>query len=131
MPDGPVRTDSAARAEFREALAPCLHAMHADMHAAVTAEAGDVDARFAAAMIPHHRGAVDMARQLLVYGRDPELRTFALSVIAEQQAEVEMLRAWVARHRTAAPPYADAARPSTTDVKHVRLTYPSHRRSAP
>jgi YVTN family beta-propeller protein len=68
------------------------------MHAALAAPSGGADARFAAAMIPHHQGAIDMARQLLLYGRDPELRAFALGVIAEQQAEIEMLRSWAARN---------------------------------
>ncbi|MBD0319342.1 MAG: DUF305 domain-containing protein [Gemmatimonadetes bacterium] len=77
-----------------------MMAMHHTMGAAL--ETGDADARFAAAMIPHHQGAVDMARQILLYGDDPQLRSFARGVIVEQQAEIDMLRAWAAR-RAAGP----------------------------
>ena len=86
-------------AAFAAALNPCLAAMHEGMTSAFDAASGEPDELFADAMIPHHQGAIDMARQVLVYGRDPELRAFALSVIAEQGAEIEMLRAWSARHR--------------------------------
>jgi YVTN family beta-propeller protein len=73
-----------------------MDGMHGAMHAALAATSGGEDDRFANAMIAHHQGAVDMARQLLLYGRDHALRSFALSVIAEQQAEIEMLRSWSA-----------------------------------
>jgi YVTN family beta-propeller protein len=94
--------DLARRAGFVAAVDACMATMHHEMHAAFAAPSGGTDALFASAMIPHHQGAVDMARQLLLYGRDRELRSFALSVIAEQQAEIEMLRIWVARHPMAA-----------------------------
>ncbi len=69
--------------------------MHRDMDIAFT---GDADRDFAAGMIPHHQGAIDMARTVLQYGKDPELRTLAQAIVAAQEAEIAQLRAWLARN---------------------------------
>lgn len=61
----------------------------------------DIDASFAAMMAPHHQGAVDMARLQLLYGKDPELRRLAQSIIAEQQVEIQQMQAWLRKHRPA------------------------------
>ncbi|WP_210116369.1 DUF305 domain-containing protein [Hymenobacter fodinae] len=58
----------------------------------------DLDASFAAMMVPHHQGAVDMARLQLLYGQDPELRRLAQSIIAEQQIEIQQMQAWLRQH---------------------------------
>jgi len=49
-------------------------------------------------MIPHHQGAVDMAKAVLLYTKDPEVRNLALGIIAEQQVEIQRMQAWLARH---------------------------------
>jgi uncharacterized protein (DUF305 family) len=61
----------------------------------------DLDASFAAMMVPHHQGAVDMARLQLLYGKDPELRRLAQSIIAEQQIEIQQMTAWLRKHQAA------------------------------
>jgi uncharacterized protein (DUF305 family) len=61
----------------------------------------DLDASFAAMMVPHHQGAVDMARLQLLYGKDPELRRLAQSIIAEQQIEMQQMTAWLRKHQAA------------------------------
>jgi uncharacterized protein (DUF305 family) len=53
---------------------------------------------FVAMMIPHHQGAIDMAKALLVYSSDPELRNLAQGVITEQQNEIRVMQAWLQRH---------------------------------
>ncbi|MFB9968901.1 DUF305 domain-containing protein [Pseudoroseomonas cervicalis] len=70
--------------------------MHRDMAVPLT---GDTDRDFAAAMIPHHQGAIDMARIQLRHGRDPAMRRMAEEIIAAQEKEIAELRAFLARPR--------------------------------
>ncbi|WP_244442517.1 DUF305 domain-containing protein [Azospirillum lipoferum] len=53
---------------------------------------GDVDADFAAMMIPHHQGAIDMALAQLRYGKNEQLRRIAQEIIVEQQQEIAAMR---------------------------------------
>jgi uncharacterized protein (DUF305 family) len=53
---------------------------------------GDPDRDFLTMMIPHHQGAVEMARLLLVHGRDPLTRRLAEEIIASQQAEIASMQ---------------------------------------
>jgi Domain of unknown function (DUF305) len=53
---------------------------------------GDVDQDFAAGMIPHHQGAIDMAQAELRYGRNEQLRRIAQEIIVEQQQEIVAMR---------------------------------------
>ncbi|HEV2552767.1 MAG TPA: DUF305 domain-containing protein [Bosea sp. (in: a-proteobacteria)] len=80
--------DSAATAAFKAANAK----MHKDMDIAFT---GDVDADFVRGMIPHHQGAIDMARVILAHGKDPALKKLAIGIIAEQEKEIAMMRDWL------------------------------------
>ena len=61
--------------------------MMKEMHA--PGYSGNVDADFLAMMIPHHAGAVDMARLVLQHGRDPATRRLAEEIIAGQTIEIE------------------------------------------
>jgi uncharacterized protein (DUF305 family) len=70
--------------------------MHAEMGAQYTDNA-DVD--FIAGMIPHHQGAVDMARIVLEHGSDPEVKVFAQGVIDAQEAEIAWMTDWLARNK--------------------------------
>jgi Domain of unknown function (DUF305) len=49
---------------------------------------GDVDTDFAAMMIPHHQGAIDMALAELRYGKNEQLRRIAQEIIVDQQQEI-------------------------------------------
>lgn len=53
---------------------------------------GDADADFAAMMIPHHQGAIDMAVAELRHGRNPQLRRIAQEIIVDQQQEIAAMK---------------------------------------
>ena len=76
---------------------------------------GDPDLDFIALMIPHHQGAVDMARAVLLNGTDPALKNIAQEVIAEQSIEIEYLQKIRAR-LLAAKPLALPAIPAVPSV---------------
>jgi hypothetical protein len=64
--------------------------MMKDMHA--PGYTGNADVDFLAMMIPHHEGAVEMARLVLVHGKDPLTRQLADEIIASQTAEIAAMR---------------------------------------
>jgi uncharacterized protein (DUF305 family) len=49
---------------------------------------GDVDRDFVAMMVPHHQGAIAMARAELRYGHNERLRRMAQGIIVTQQQEI-------------------------------------------
>jgi uncharacterized protein (DUF305 family) len=63
--------------------------MHRDMNIVPT---GDPDRDFVAMMIPHHQGAIDMAKVELQFGKNPVLRRLAQGIIVEQLQEIEVMQ---------------------------------------
>jgi len=80
---------SQEEALFLAANKAAMVKMMADMSVAST---GDVDADFAATMIPHHQGAIEMAQAELRYGRNERLRRIAQEIIVTQQQEIEAMK---------------------------------------
>ena len=69
--------------------------MHEGMNITFT---GNADADFVNGMIPHHQGAVEMAKVVLAFGKDPEIRKLAETIIQAQESEIAMMRAWLKRN---------------------------------
>jgi uncharacterized protein (DUF305 family) len=69
--------------------------MHTDMAIEFT---GDADVDFIAGMIPHHQGAVEMAKIVLEHGKDPEVRKLAEGIIAAQETEIAWMTDWLAKN---------------------------------
>lgn len=72
-----------------------MQRMHQGMQMTYT---GNADADFAKAMIPHHQGAIDMAKVVVAFGKDPEVRKMAEAMIKAQEAEVSEMQSWLKAH---------------------------------
>src|ERR1700724_4335214 len=58
---------------------------------------GNIDHDFATMMMPHHQGAIDMARAELIYGKDPVMRRLAQEIIVDQQSEIDAMQLWLTK----------------------------------
>jgi uncharacterized protein (DUF305 family) len=70
------------------------HAMGMDMDMTALETAKPFDRAFIDAMVPHHQGAIAMAKQLLAKGEQPALRKMAGDIISDQTREIAQLRKW-------------------------------------
>ena len=77
--------DSASTKAYKQANMK----MHKDMDIAYS---GDADVDFLRGMIPHHQGAIEMARIVMAHGKDPEVRKLAEAIVRDQEKEVAMMR---------------------------------------
>ena len=87
-------------------------AMNRMMSGMAVRSTGDADADFAAVMIPHHQGAIDMAVAELRYGKNEQLRRIAQEIIVDQQQEIMAMR--LALGQKLPPP---AAAPTQSPMK--------------
>ena len=83
MPMGPAGTANEA------AMAKMMESMKMGMKMT-----GDADKDFVMMMLPHHQGAIDMAKVELEYGKDPMLKKMAGEIIAAQQKEIDAMKMW-------------------------------------
>lgn len=77
-----------------------LNASMDKMHVAMAAiaQSDNADADFVRLMVPHHQGAIDMAKVQLLHGKDPQMRRLAQEIITDQQMEIELMQRWLRAH---------------------------------
>ncbi|MEH2266609.1 CopM family metallochaperone [Nostoc sp.] len=84
-----------------EAFGKAMTSMHTAMERVQMT--GNTDTDFAAMMIPHHQGAIEMAKTELQYGTDPRLRRLAQEIIVTQQSEIELMQLTLKHPQSPAP----------------------------
>jgi uncharacterized protein (DUF305 family) len=105
------RPDHPQEQAFLSENSAAMNKMMVDM---TVKPSGDVDRDFVAMMVPHHQGAVDMAKAELKYGHNEQLRRLAQKIIANQQQEIKVMRNAVSDGQSSAaqPPQSPATGPA-------------------
>ena len=86
---------SAASSPSTRAFEDANAKMHRDMAISFT---GNADIDFVRGMIPHHQGAIDMAKVVLQFGKDEQTKKWANEIISEQEREIAEMREWLKRN---------------------------------
>lgn len=73
-----------------------MNRMNAPMNSGIMAN--NPDEAFVRGMIPHHQGAIEMAKIVLQYGKDEQVRKWANDVIREQQREMSEMEDWLKKN---------------------------------
>lgn len=95
-PEKAKEVETNHNAPMQAELMQGMQEMHDAMHQGMMSQ--DPDVAFAAGMIPHHEGAIAMARVQLKYGKDAEMLALAKEIIAAQGPEIEQMKAWLAKN---------------------------------
>jgi hypothetical protein len=100
---GSTLTATGANADDSQLMADSTAAMNRMMVAMHIQPSGNADADFVAMMVPHHQGAVDMARAELLYGQNETLRRMAQEIIVTQQQEIVAMQQALGQSSSASP----------------------------
>jgi uncharacterized protein (DUF305 family) len=84
-----TRTVLPKESSFLSENAGAMKKMMADM---TIKPSGDIDRDFVEMMVPHHQGAVDMAKAELEYGHNKKLLGIARKIVAMQQRQIKEMR---------------------------------------
>jgi uncharacterized protein (DUF305 family) len=88
--------DMSAMSDMQKAYMAGMDKMHPAMAEGVMA--ADPDVAFVCGMIPHHQGAIDMAKVVLQYGKDPWVKQLAQAIIDAQTKEIADMTKWLDEH---------------------------------
>jgi uncharacterized protein (DUF305 family) len=87
----PVASDSASTKAYKEAGMKMMQDMHITF-------SGNSDVDFVRGMIPHHQGAIAMAKVQLQYGKDAAMKKMAGKIIADQEKEIAQMQDWLKKN---------------------------------
>jgi uncharacterized protein (DUF305 family) len=89
------RGSSAAASPSTRAFEEANAKMHRDMAISFI---GNADIDFVRGMIPHHQGAIDMARVVLQFGTNEQTKKWANEIIVAQEREIAEMKEWLSRN---------------------------------
>jgi YVTN family beta-propeller protein len=120
-PFASVSQEHAAKADadpaFARALMESMEVMDKNMMAAPMTGGADHD--FCAMMLPHHQGAIDMAKAVLLHGTDPVVRRLAQEIMVTQQQEIEAMRQRLAAMQVNSPAAQHTHQPESLSAAPV------------
>lgn len=87
---GVMFTSSSYSTMSSPSMQSCMHMMS---HNLGPSDA-NYDKRFIDMMIPHHEGAVEMAKDALKKSNRPEIRQLAKNIITTQEQEIAQMKKW-------------------------------------
>jgi uncharacterized protein (DUF305 family) len=76
-----------------------MQAMHKMQDAMPKQGTGNPDKDFVTMMIPHHQGAIDMAKVEIQYGKDSKLKRMAAKIVKDQEREIREMQDWLNKHK--------------------------------
>ena len=91
-PSTPAQTAQTPNAPSTQGYRQANETMHRNMDIAFS---GNSDVDFVRSMIPHHQGAIDMAKVALQHAKDEQIRKWATDVIREQEREIAEMQSWL------------------------------------
>ena len=95
-----MSTKPAATTAADKAFAASTKTMMKGMNVKPT---GNPDKDFVLMMMPHHQGAIDMAKAELAYGKDPVMKRLAEEIMVDQQSEIQAMQLWLSKQPTTTP----------------------------
>lgn len=84
----PAPGDAPSTVDFKKADMAMMHNMH-------VAYTGNPDIDFRTHMIPHHQGAIEMAKVALKHAKDASTKQMAQKIIDDQEKEIAEMQAWL------------------------------------
>jgi len=87
----PSPNDPASTKDFKAADMQMMHNMHVPY-------TGNADVDFRTHMIPHHQGAVEMAKVALKHAKDPETKRMAQKIVDDQEKEIAEMQDWLKKN---------------------------------
>jgi uncharacterized protein (DUF305 family) len=88
----PAGSDAASTKDFKTAHMKMMENMKMEF-------TGNPDVDFVQGMIPHHQGAIDMAKVELQHGKDPDLKKMAQKIISDQEKEIADMQEWIKNNK--------------------------------